>query len=1267
MRQVWPSCPLGGAAEARIEVHGKVPRLELTAHAAVGAGKVEVTGPVDLGAAASAAGSPGTASVRAALHVEAHAIDLRAFAASAPPSDLAASGDLALSAEPTGAFGARGTIAFHGGDVGPNRVPAATVNVDATVPPGGAPTVHADGVVFEPGVPAAVTVNVVPRGKSAVLSFEAEARATHLEQVTRLGGIAGGSAQVRSTGSVDFGTGVVSGRLSATVDDLVARSTSLAVAHADARVGGSLAAPVIDVDLAGESLEAGSTQLAAVRATGRVALGAETTIRNVDVAAEGEGIETRVTAKLVRFAAGSVRVDEAVAEGVGAPLTGSLQVSSSGVAVHAKSAGLDLARLGRLAALPITAGIARLDVDATIASGSADGHVAIDVTHAALYGVRDANASVDATVHGRRVSGKASVHVEDIGTLEARSSALEVGPGRLLTASPWRTTWGALAFEGHVDLTKLAARLPAGLLPAEQVLGTLDLRGQVARDSADDATPGVDFTLQTAGLQVAGRRTTGTWRLAGIDPTVHVTVDGKTGETALTADLVEHGDPKDGGGTMVHLDASSGAVPYADIFSDTNPLAALKQTPFDAVVDVAPRSLDALPPAVRPAGLTGRLDAHAKWHGTIVAPSLDATIRIAEASDPIVLALPIDIECGVRYDGVHLDANLAGTMKKTQVLQAAATVEARAADWLEGSGAPWTASARATLNHMSLRTLAALYDRQVRGTVSGDIVLDGLRRDAGAHADLTFDGLQVNNVAFKGGALHLAADGHSIDGAVRFDQTDGFLESKVHAASRWGTDLAPSIDAAQPGFASLVAKNFRAAFFFPFAPSSLTELDGRIDADARVDVDAGSGGAHPRGTIAIRDGVFELATFGTEFHDVGAKLSMDPDGVLRLEQAVAHGLTGTVQAAATARLDGAGLVGARLDVRMPSKDPLPLVFDGVPMGALDGQFTIGVDRAGPGLDVKVDVPNAHVELPTASSSRDAQSLGDVPGVEIGIRSAGEPFAPIFLDQAREQALDRGAARKAPVHIAVKLGRDVRVSRGADLDIHLEGQPSVVMTDETRVAGQIRLRPGGTLDVQGKLFEIESGAVTFVGPDASDPQVVLTAGWTAPDGTRIYADYIGPLKAAAVKLRSSPAKTQNEILALLLYGSSDDATAQQASANANGTTADSTLVASAAGGAATQQLNQALGGVNRALDNLGLGGGISTKIDTSQVNPRPEVEVQIARDISLQVAWVLGAPPPTQPDSTLLTLDWRFLRKWSLETTIGDQGTSILNVVWQHRY
>ena len=268
-----------------------------------------------------------------------------------------------------------------------------------------------------------------------------------------------------------------------------------------------------------------------------------------------------------------------------------------------------------------------------------------------------------------------------------------------------------------------------------------------------------------------------------------------------------------------------------------------------------------------------------------------------------------------------------------------------------------------------------------------------------------------------------------------------------------------------------------------------------------------------------------------------------------------------------------------------------------------------------------------------------------------------------LSTARSLETFAHTTRATRVQIAVDLGNDVQITRGSDLDVHVEGKPTVTLDDQVRASGQVRLARGH-LDVQGKTFEIERGTVSFVGDDPTDPQVVLTAGWTAPDGTRIYADFIGPLKTGKVTLRSEPARPQNEILALILFGSTFDEPAPSGAGSPGATSA----VGGAAGGAATAPINRALGGLNRMLDNFGVVGGISTKVDTSQTTPRPEVEVQIARDISLQVAWVIGVPPPgTSPDTTLFTLNWRFLRSWSVQTTVGNVGTSILDLVWQHRY
>jgi translocation and assembly module TamB len=183
-------------------------------------------------------------------------------------------------------------------------------------------------------------------------------------------------------------------------------------------------------------------------------------------------------------------------------------------------------------------------------------------------------------------------------------------------------------------------------------------------------------------------------------------------------------------------------------------------------------------------------------------------------------------------------------------------------------------------------------------------------------------------------------------------------------------------------------------------------------------------------------------------------------------------------------------------------------------------------------------------------------------------------------------------------------------------------------------------------------------VTFTG-DPANPEVVVTAGWTAPEGTRVYAEFAGPLKTGTVTLRSEPAHSKSEILALILFGSP--------TGSAQTYTAGAPLGAGAAG-VAGLGAQVATRGLNRAIDQL-TGLDVTTRINTTDVvNPRPEVAVRLARDISIAVSHVLGVPPPgTNPDRNFATFDWRFRRSWSLQTTIGDQGSTVLDLIWQYRY
>lgn len=59
---------------------------------------------------------------------------------------------------------------------------------------------------------------------------------------------------------------------------------------------------------------------------------------------------------------------------------------------------------------------------------------------------------------------------------------------------------------------------------------------------------------------------------------------------------------------------------------------------------------------------------------------------------------------------------------------------------------------------------------------------------------------------------------------------------------------------------------------------------------------------------------------------------------------------------------------------------------------------------------------------------------------------------------------------------------------------------------------------------------------------------------------------------------------------------------------------------------------------------------------------------ISSKVNATVSYRLGLPLPGQnPDRSMLRLDYRFLPRWSLQTSVGDQGTSIVDVVWKLRY
>jgi translocation and assembly module TamB len=244
-----------------------------------------------------------------------------------------------------------------------------------------------------------------------------------------------------------------------------------------------------------------------------------------------------------------------------------------------------------------------------------------------------------------------------------------------------------------------------------------------------------------------------------------------------------------------------------------------------------------------------------------------------------------------------------------------------------------------------------------------------------------------------------------------------------------------------------------------------------------------------------------------------------------------------------------------------------------------------------------------------------------------------------------------------MNVDVNLG-NITVVQGNMARVVVTGNPHIKITNKTEMSGQVTVKEG-KIDVQGKKFEIEKATITFQPQDTSNPIIVATAGWTAEDGSHIYADFVGPVKTGKVTLRSDPPRPRNEILAIILFGTADGANAPPPPP---GRAPDGTTKAAASlgGGFAAQ-------GLTEAVDDL-TGIQATARIDTTRSsNPAPEVEVQIARTVSVAFAHILGTPPLSEPDRNLAIVEWRFKRNWSLETTVGDRGKLQTDAIWTKRY
>ena len=1269
---------LGAPLSAHAEVHGELPVLKPELRAKIGAGEITGSGTVTL---PDETGVDLTAS--ALLNVK--DLDASLLDTRAPPSRLTAQVEASILSRPGGKITGTYRIENQVGEVAGQVVPALSARGDFTPR-----TVSGTAEIAEIGAPTTVRFTLAPRAGGASpnhLDFKANSTIANLNGVPRLGPIARGGASVAVEGGLDLDTMRITARATGDVRGLGTSGVDLSRGSLVASIEGPVAAPHFIAAVQGSGLRAGGyafpsvsvnasgtpaqidvkTRLVgddkapSITASARVFTAVGVVVRGADVTIEHGGVTSTATVAVVRVSGGTVDIGGVKVEGLGDPILASAQISGGTIAVKAKSPDIDLERVAKLLGREEDLhGHLSLDVDAVSSRRGLDGRVSADVSDLSSGGIKGGTVHLAISGKGLALQGDVDLALGDAGKLSLSATDLKLG-GPLTTPASWKDATGSVALTGTLDLAKLFAQIPEDSRPLFEASGQVTIQGKASRPTVA-AAPALELEASTAGLTLIGKQEItknwdgsevlgkAPWRSEGTDGTFGIKLAGSSGLTEIAVKL------HDKRGPLASL-AASATLPLAAILRAPASFVALTQdTPIDARIVVPRRSLDALPPALGDLPLRGEVALDAEIKGTSRAPTVVLTVqgtnlrsRTAAACVPVVT-----VDARVALDSDKADVKVTVSRDRREVMITDAAVKMNLVEALSGAPLAWEASANVALAGFPLDTVSAFVEQPIAGELSGKIAIKDLHRAASLDADLDLRALSLDHALFPTGKIVVAMRDGSLTASVRLDQKDGYAETTAKGAMKWGAEIAPALDLARPIDVAIRAKNFRADAAMPFVRGTFTELDGRIDTDSKLHMEPGGKSGSLDGAIVIREGVFELPQVGERFHALQGRVIMKPWGTLRFEDFSAEGTTGKVTLSAEAVLKGLALETASAKVRIAQAESLPLVFEGVSLGKAYGSVDATLKMADDGkmLDVKVDVPSFHLELPE-SSGHSVQSLDPEKTVRIGV-----PVKHEFVALALVAPEKPRAPSDLVIRTAVKLGSDVQIRRDTTVDIHVQGEPQIEVGQQTRVTGQIRLGRG-KLEIQGKQFIVDRGVVSFVGPDPADPQVVATAYWDAPGSIRVYVDFSGHVSSGKLSLRSEPGLTQDEILALILFGSPDGsfgAAPKSGQASSAGVKA-----AGFAGGVVTQGLNKAISDLTSA--------DITTRVDTSEAdNPRPELAVQISKKVSARLGYKLGVPAPgDNPDRTELTLDWRFVRNWSIQAVVGDQGSTALDVVWRLRY
>jgi translocation and assembly module TamB len=983
----------------------------------------------------------------------------------------------------------------------------------------------------------------------------------------------------------------------------------------------------------------GSAHIPELHATGRLDAPARR-ISQLELVAKRSGVVMHATSRALELSKHGFRISGVELQGAGR-LAAELRAQGGQLRLRAKASELDLEALATLAGVSEwrLEGLASFDVELHSAGGKPGGKLQAQLQRLAFRGIRAGTLNADLQLEEGLLGGKLTARAGESAELALRATALRLP--RVWSRAELLRGRGRLELESSVELAHLQRLGLDSMLPFAPAAGHLTLQvmlsqdpGALARSTAKLRTQGLAWHPLPERDAVA-RRWPGIWQ--GVDLDLTATLEHS--ELSLALELI------DAQGTLVHISSR-----WPELRFDSLRSFDITRLPCLLELELPRRSLANLPPALRPPAVDGQLHAELKLRGSLAAPTLTGSLDLSELELAEKSTAALQIQAKAAWANGLADLSILARAGGATVLDAHAHAPLSLAAVLAGRQ-KLDAALSARIAQFPLHALAFLGDPSLDGSMDGQVELSGIGGRPEGDVQLRLSRLTLGDFAGQRLSVDAAAQGGRLRARLDLEQPGGRLQASVEAGLIWHALGLPQINAAQGMQGELSADGVRLVMLRPFLPPAQRGFDGVFTGHLLLDT-----ALHEplTGQASVRDGVLLVPALGQEFRDVRAELELAPGGRARLTNAAARAVSGQIQLHGEGELKGVALQRGTLTITVNRRQRVPVTVQGVAVGTAWGEVMLTAARVGSGIELSSSVPTLHVELPSIAP-RAVQQLDADPTIATGIFIAGGRFVPYDVANKRHQE-PRNPAADA-LHVRVELGKDVWIHRGGTLQVRLTGALDATLADQPRLAGTLSL-PEGEVDVQGRLFDVQDSTITFqANEDPANPILIGTARWLAPDGYEVYAEFVGPLETGKLSLRSEPPLDDNGILSLLLFGSPDGLFG--ASASAEGRLGAATAV-SAGGGVLTMGLNRQL----QELTSL----DIRTRIDQSGGRAHPEIALQLSPRVTAELAYDLATPSPGEsPDTTFLTLDMRLLRNWSLSTTVGNQGSTFIDMFWRYRY